>query len=163
MIHDKIIFGCYWTMSGEDKQFYLQALKEAANGLQEGGIPIGAVLVHNGKIIGSGRNKRIQKGSAILHGETDCLENAGRQPASVYSKCTLYTTLSPCSMCSGTILLYKIPRVVIGENQNFLGEEQLLKERGVEVVLLQDEETIKMMKSFIERSPSLWHEDIGEN
>lgn len=145
----------------EDQKFYQEALKEAKKGLIEGGIPIGAVLVHNGKIIGRGFNKRIQMGSAIRHGETDCLENAGRQKASVYAESTLYTTLSPCAMCSGTALLYKIPRIVIGENINFKGEEALLKSRGVEVVVLNDDETVQMMKGFIKENPALWNEDIG--
>lgn len=146
----------------EDKQFYQEALQEAKIGLSEGGIPIGAVLVYNGEIIGRGHNQRIQVGSVIRHGETDCLEKAGRLPASVYAQSTLYTTLSPCSMCSGTILLYKIPRVVIGEHLNFMGEEELLKSRGVEINLLNDPETIALMRSFIQENPNLWNEDIGE-
>ena len=144
------------------EKFIQAAIDEAQIGLAEGGIPIGSVLVYNNEIIGRGHNHRVQKGSAILHGEMDALENAGRQPASVYSQCTLYTTLSPCSMCSGAILLYKIPKVVIGENKTFLGEEQLLKERGVEVVVLDNEKCKKIMKEFIESNPELWNEDIGE-
>ncbi|MCB0650891.1 MAG: nucleoside deaminase [Saprospiraceae bacterium] len=137
------------------------AIDEAKKGLAEGGIPIGSVLVHNGKIIGRGHNRRVQKGSCILHGEMDALENAGRLPASVYRECTIYTTLSPCSMCSGAILLYGIPKVVIGENQTFVGEEKLLEDRGLEIVVLNDPQCIEMMKSFIRDRPELWHEDIG--
>ena len=144
------------------EKFLQAAIDEAQIGLIEGGIPIGSVLVSKNEIIGRGHNHRVQKGSAILHGEMDALENAGRQPASVYSQCTLYTTLSPCSMCSGAILLYKIPKVVIGENQTFLGEEELLKERGVEVVVLDNEECKRIMNEFIESNPELWNEDIGE-
>lgn len=146
----------------DDRRFYQEALKEARIGFSTGGIPIGAVLVHKGKIIGRGHNQRVQQGSVIRHGETDCLEKAGRLSPSVYAESTLYTTLSPCSMCSGTILLYKIPRIVIGENRNFMGEENLLKSRGVEVHLLDDEETIALMRSFIQENPTLWNEDIGE-
>ncbi|MDX5433796.1 MAG: nucleoside deaminase [Halomonas sp.] len=138
------------------------AIEEARMGLTEGGIPIGSVLVHRGEIIGRGHNRRVQSGSAVLHGEMDALEQAGRQPASVYRDCTLYTTLSPCPMCSGAILLYGIPRVVIGENQTFLGEEELLRSRGIEVEVLQLDECIDMMTHFIETSPELWNEDIGE-
>lgn len=142
---------------------YMQAaIDEAHQGLAEGGIPIGSVLVHRGEIIGRGRNRRVQSGSTVLHGEMDALENAGRQPASVYRNCTLYTTLSPCPMCSGAILLYGIPRVVVGENQTFLGEEELLRSRGVEVDVLELEACIDMMTRFIEASPGLWNEDIGE-
>lgn len=141
--------------------FMAAAIEEAEAGLAEGGIPIGSVLVHNGKIIGRGHNRRVQKGSAILHGEMDALENSGRRPASVYSQCTIYTTLSPCSMCSGAILLYKIPRVVIGENQTFMGEEELLKSRGVAVEVLQEPRCIELMRQFIAKKPSLWNEDIG--
>lgn len=142
--------------------FLLAAIEEAQKGLVEGGIPIGSVLVHQGKIIGRGHNKRVQQGSVVLHGEMDALENAGRQPASVYRECVLYTTLSPCPMCSGTILLYGIPKVVIGENQTFMGEEELLKSRGVEVVVLDDAACIEMMTRFIEQNRALWEEDIGE-
>ena len=141
--------------------FLEAAIEEARQGMQEGGIPIGSVLVHGGKIIGLGHNRRVQRGSAILHGEMDALENAGRQPASVYRESVLYTTLSPCSMCSGAILLYGIPRVVIGENQSFLGEEELLRSRGVSVEVLQNEECIRLMQEFIEQNPGLWNEDIG--
>jgi cytosine deaminase len=137
------------------------ALEEAQLGLAENGIPIGSVIVHDGRVIGRGHNRRVQKGSAILHGEMDALENAGRQPASVYKRCVLYTTLSPCSMCSGAILLYGIPKVVIGENKTFLGEEEWLRSRGVEVEVLQNETCIRMMERFIAEHPSLWNEDIG--
>ncbi|WP_339842804.1 nucleoside deaminase [uncultured Halopseudomonas sp.] len=130
--------------------------------MAEGGIPIGSVLVHDGRIIGRGHNRRVQQGSAILHGEMDALENAGRQSAAVYAASTLYTTLSPCAMCTGAILLYGIPRVVIGENQTFMGEEDLLRSRGVEVEVLQDEECIELMRSFIAANPELWNEDIGQ-
>lgn len=142
---------------------YMQAaLDEARQGLAEGGIPIGSVIVHQGRIIGRGHNRRVQQGSAVLHGEMDAFENAGRQPARVYSESVLYTTLSPCSMCSGAILLYGIPKVVIGENQTFLGEEALLRSRGVEVEVLQDAGCVEMMRRFIANSPALWNEDIGE-
>ncbi|GAB2772563.1 nucleoside deaminase [Salinimicrobium soli] len=143
-------------------EFLKVAIEEAKKGYREGGIPIGSVLVHNKEIIGRGHNRRVQKGSAILHGEMDALENAGRLPASVYRESTLYTTLSPCSMCSGTILLYGIPRVVIAENKTFLGEEELLRSRGVEVTVLDDTECIDLMRTFIEEKPELWNEDIGE-
>lgn len=142
-------------------QFLQAAIDEAKKGLAEGGIPIGSVLVHNGKIIGRGHNRRVQKGSCILHGEMDALENAGRLPASVYRECIIYTTLSPCSMCSGAILLYGIPKVVIGENQTFVGEEKLLEDRGLEIVVLNDPECIAMMQAFIREKPELWQEDIG--
>ena len=141
--------------------FMRTALVEALTGQTEGGIPIGSVIVHNGNIIGRGHNRRVQSGSAILHGEMDALENAGRQPASVYRDCVLYTTLSPCPMCSGAILLYGIPRVIIGENRTFMGEEELLRSRGVIVEVLQDEECICMMEEFIRQKPELWNEDIG--
>lgn len=143
-------------------KFLQEAIKEAQQGLQEGGIPIGSVIVHEGKIIGRGHNRRVQQGSAILHGEMDALENAGRQPAKVYKNSVLYTTLSPCPMCSGTILLYGIPKVVIGENKTFMGEEALLKSRGVEVEVVNDSTCIDMMESFIANKPELWNEDIGE-
>ena len=143
-------------------QFFREAIKEARLGLEERGIPIGSVLVHNGVIIGRGHNRRIQKGSVVLHGEMDALENAGRQPAHVYKACTLYTTLSPCPMCTGAILLYGIPKVIIGENQTFMGEEELLRSKGVEVVVLNDEACIEMMQLFIQNRPDLWNEDIGE-
>ena len=138
------------------------AIDEAQAGLAEGGIPIGSVLVHNGKIIGRGHNKRVQTGSPTLHGEMDALENAGRQPASVYQQSVIYTTLSPCSMCTGAILLYGIPKVVIGENQSFMGEEQLLTSRGVEVEVIDSDECKKMMYDFMAAKPELWNEDIGE-
>ncbi|ADR33679.1 CMP/dCMP deaminase zinc-binding protein [Sulfuricurvum kujiense DSM 16994] len=142
--------------------FMKEALLEAQKGLEEGGIPIGSVLVHNGKIIGRGHNRRIQKGSVILHGEMDALENAGRLSASLYKECTLYTTLSPCPMCSGAIALYGIPKVVVGENENFMGEEELLQSRGVTIDVLNDHNCIEMMKNFIHENPILWDEDIGE-
>jgi len=141
--------------------FLQVALAEARKGWDEGGIPIGSVLVHRGLIIGRGHNRRVQQGSAVLHGEMDALENAGRLQASRYRECTLYTTLSPCSMCSGAILLYGIPKVVVGENRSFVGEEELLRSRGVEVLVLQDVECIRLMQDFIAASPELWHEDIG--
>src|SRR5581483_9924945 len=137
------------------------AVAEAEQGRREGGIPIGAVIVHGGRIIGRGHNRRIQQGSAILHGEMDALERAGRQPASVYREATLFTTLSPCAMCSGAILLYGIRRVVVGENQTFMGEEALLRSRGVAVEVVQDERCVRMMREFIEARPDVWHEDIG--
>ncbi|SDM19974.1 cytosine deaminase [Catalinimonas alkaloidigena] len=143
-------------------EFMQAAIEEAQQGLREGGIPIGSVLVHKGKILGRGHNRRVQAGSVVLHGEMDALEHAGRQPASVYRDCTLYTTLSPCPMCSGAILLYGIPRVVIGENQSFLGEEALLRLRGVQVEVLQDSTCIALMARFMADSPELWNEDIGE-
>ena len=139
-----------------------EAFKEAKIGLEEGGVPIGAVLVHNGKIIGRGHNKRFQENSATLHGEMSALENAGRLPASVYKECVMYTTLSPCSMCTGAMILYGIPKVVIGENVNYMGEEECLKSRGINVTVLNDQECIKMMGDFIKDKPSLWNEDIGE-
>lgn len=141
--------------------FMQAAIEEARQGLAEGGIPIGAVIVHQGKIIGRGHNRRVQKGSAILHGEMDALENAGRLPASVYRESVLYTTLSPCVMCSGAILLYGIPKLVIGENQTFMGEEALLKSRGVEIEVRQDPACVAMMQDFIATHPELWNEDIG--
>ena len=138
------------------------AIDEALLGRSEGGIPIGAVLVHEGEILGRGHNRRVQMGSAIRHGETDALERAGRHPASVYRNSVMYTTLSPCSMCTGAILLYGIPKVIIGEHRTFLGEEELLRARGVEVVVLDDQRCVEMMRSFIADEPSLWNEDIGE-
>ena len=143
-------------------EFLQAAIEEAQRGLAEGGIPIGSVLVHQGRIIGRGHNRRVQQGSAILHGEMDALENAGRQSADVYKDAVLYTTLSPCAMCTGAILLYGIPRVVVGENQNFMGEETLLRSRGVQVDVRQDPECIQMMRDFIETRPDLWNEDIGK-
>jgi cytosine/creatinine deaminase len=141
---------------------YMQAaLEEARQGLGEGGIPIGSVLVHDGVIIGRGHNRRVQQGSAVLHGEMDALERAGRQPAQVYRESVLYTTLSPCPMCSGAIVLYGISKVVVGENRTFMGEEEWLTSRGVEVEVLQNEECIGMMSRFIADRPELWNEDIG--
>lgn len=142
--------------------FMQAALAEAQQGLEEGGIPIGSVIVHRGTIIGRGHNRRVQQGSAILHGEMDAFENAGRQPASVYAESVLYTTLSPCAMCSGAILLYGIPKVIIGENRTFMGEEALLRSRGVDVEVVQDEACIALMREFIASRPELWNEDIGE-
>src|SRR5262249_7596174 len=141
--------------------FMKAAVEEARRGFEEGGVPIGSVVVHRGKIIGRGHNRRVQKGSAVLHAEMDALENAGRQPARVYRECTIYTTLSPCAMCSGAILLYGIPHVVIGENQTFLGEEALLRSRGVVIDVLQDESCIGLMTDFVRSHPELWNEDIG--
>ena len=141
--------------------FLQAAIDEARQGLDEGGIPIGSVIVHDGRILGRGHNRRVQRGSSILHGEMDAFENAGRQTASVYSNSVLYTTLSPCPMCSGAILLYGIPRIIIGENQTFMGEEDLLRTRGVEVEVLQDEACIRLMRDFIAAKPELWNEDIG--
>ena len=138
------------------------AIDEAKAGLNEGGIPIGSVLVHEGKIIGRGHNKRVQTGSAVLHGEMDALENAGRLSAKVYQQSVIYTTLSPCSMCSGAILLYGIPKVVVGENVSFMGEEELLRARGVEVEVLDSAECKQLMADFIAQKPQLWNEDIGE-
>lgn len=138
------------------------AMEEAELGLAEGGIPIGSVLVHEGRIIGRGHNRRVQKGSPTLHGEMDALENAGRHPARVYRNATIYTTLSPCSMCSGAIALYGIPRVVIGENQTFLGEEDWLRGRGVRLEVVNDARCIELMRKFIAARPQLWNEDIGE-
>ena len=143
-------------------EFLQEAINEAKKGLEEGGIPIGSVIVYDGKIIGKGHNRRIQHGSVVLHGEMDALENAGRLPAQTYQNSVLYTTLSPCAMCTGAILLYGIRKVVIGENKTFLGEENLLKERGVKVVLADNQECKKMMEDFIESNPNLWNEDIGE-
>ena len=137
------------------------AVREAEAGLREGGIPIGSVLVYRNKILGGGHNRRVQKGSVVLHGEMDALENAGRQSAAVYRECVIYTTLSPCSMCTGAILLYGIPKVIVGENRTFRGEEDLLRSRGVEVTVLQDDTCIAMMERFIQERPELWNEDIG--
>ena len=137
------------------------ALDEARLGLREGGIPIGSVLVYEDRILGRGHNRRQQAGSVVLHAEMDTLERAGRQPAAVYRQCTLYTTLSPCAMCSGAILLYGIPQVLIGENRTFVGEEDLLRSRGVVVVVLQDPECERMLAQFIRTHPALWDEDIG--
>jgi cytosine deaminase len=142
-------------------EFMPAAIDEAKHGLREGGIPIGSVIVHDGKIIGRGHNRRVQRGSVVLHGEMDALENAGRQVAAVYRTCTLYTTLSPCPMCSGAILLYGIPHVIVGENTTFQGDEALLRSRGVVVDVLQDAECIALMTTFIADHPQLWNEDIG--
>ncbi len=144
-----------------NETFLREAYAEAQAGYNEGGIPIGSVLVHQGKIIGRGHNRRVQKGSVILHGEMDALENAGRLPAAVYRECELYTTLSPCPMCSGTILLYGIPKVIIGENKTFLGDEDLLRAKGVEVVLADNTDCYQLMQQFISKNPELWNEDIG--
>jgi cytosine/creatinine deaminase len=138
------------------------AIAEARAGLAEGGVPIGAALVVDGEILAVGRNKRVQEGSVIKHGETDCLENAGRLRASVYARSTMVTTLSPCDMCTGAILMYGIPRVVVGENRTFYGGEDLLRARGVEVVVLDNDECVAMMSEFIAANPELWYEDIGE-
>ncbi len=142
-------------------KFMKAAIEEAEKGLKEGGIPIGSVLAYHDRIIGRGHNRRVQAGSVVLHGEMDALENAGRQQATVYRECTLYTTLSPCAMCTGAILLYGIPKVVVGENITFRGEEDLLRSRGVLVEVLQDPLCIDMMSNFIKASPALWNEDIG--
>jgi cytosine deaminase len=141
--------------------FLSAAIDEASRGRAEGGIPIGAVLVHRGTIVGRGHNRRVQQGSAVLHGEMDALERAGRQPASVYRDSVMYTTLSPCAMCTGAILLYGIPHVVVGENRTFMGEEEWLRARGVRVDVVQDERCIRMMTEFIAAHPELWNEDIG--
>src|SRR5438105_14544170 len=141
--------------------FMRAAIDEAQTGAREGGIPIGSVLVHDGRIIGRGHNRRVQQASAVLHGEMDALENAGRQAARVYRASILYTTLSPCAMCSGAILLYGIPRVIVGENQTFMGEEDLLRARGVRVDVMQDERCVAMMRSFMAAHAELWNEDIG--
>ena len=142
-------------------QFMQAAVDQARQGMAEGGIPIGSVIVHNGRIIGKGHNRRVQQGSTVLHGEMDALENAGRQLASVYRESTIYTTLSPCSMCSGAILLYGIPTVIVGENLTFQGEEALLRSRGIDVQVLQNKDCIAMMRDFIKKKPQLWNEDIG--
>ena len=142
-------------------EFMQAAIDEARQGLAEGGVPIGSVIVHDGCILGRGHNRRVQKGSTVLHGEMDAFENAGRQPASIYRDCVLYTTLSPCPMCSGAILLYGIPKVIVGENRTFMGEEELLRSRGVQVNVLQDETCIGLMRDFIAAKPELWNEDIG--
>ncbi|HEV3409011.1 MAG TPA: nucleoside deaminase [Chthoniobacterales bacterium] len=141
--------------------FLQAAIEEAREGLREGGIPIGSVLVCDGKIIGRGHNQRVQKGSVIHHAEMNCLENAGRQRAEVYKRCVIYSTLSPCAMCSGAIILYQIPQVIVGENVTFLGAEETLRAHGVRVAVLQDAECIEMMRAFIRQHPALWNEDIG--
>lgn len=146
----------------DDDDFLALAIEQARIGRDEGGVPIGAVLVADGRVLGAGHNRRVQLGSAIRHGETDALEAAGRLPASVYRRSTMYTTLSPCDMCSGAILLYGIPRVVIGENRTFLGAEELLRSRGVEVVNVDSDECVALMDAFIAAHPEIWNEDIGE-
>ena len=146
----------------EHHEFMKDAVHEAKLGLAEGGIPIGSVLVIDGKIVGRGHNRRVQKGSAVLHAEMDCLENAGRLSAKEYQKSILYSTLSPCDMCSGAALLYGIPTIVVGENKNFQGPEEYVRSRGVDVIILDDDECITMMKDFIKDRPDLWNEDIGE-
>ena len=144
-----------------DEELLAVAIREARTGLAEGGIPIGAALAHDGVLLGSGHNKRVQLGSPTRHGETDCLENIGRLPATTYAASTMATTLSPCDMCTGAILLYGIPRVIVGENRTFMGGEDLLRSRGVEVVVVDSEECIAMMRDFIAAQPELWNEDIG--
>ncbi|MEX2323768.1 MAG: nucleoside deaminase [Acidimicrobiia bacterium] len=143
-------------------EFLTAAIDEARQGRTEGGIPIGSVLVIDGEIVGRGHNRRVQQGSAILHGEMDALEGAGRLPAAAYRRATIYTTLSPCDMCSGAILLYGVPKVIVGENRTFLGAEDHLRSRGVEVVVVDDQECIALMEAFIAEEPGLWNEDIGE-
>jgi cytosine/creatinine deaminase len=150
------------VLSTEDARFLDLAIDQARKGRAEGGIPIGAVLVADGKVLGAGRNRRVQHGSAIRHGETDALENAGRLQARVYARATMYTTLSPCHMCTGAVLLYGIRRVVIGENKTFMGAEDLLRAQGVELVVAQSSECISLMQTFIRDHPALWNEDIGE-
>ena len=142
--------------------YLLAAIEEAELGVAEGGIPIGSVIVHQGKIIGRGHNRRVQKGSTVLHGEMDALENAGRLPAEVYRHSVLYTTLSPCPMCSGAILLYNIPHVIIGENRSFMGEEALLASRGVKIEVVDDPACLALMRRMMAEKPALWNEDIGE-
>lgn len=149
-------------ISEMDERFLDIAFQQARTGRDEGGIPIGAVLVSEGRLLATGRNRRVQLGSAIRHGETDCLENAGRLPASVYMRSTMYTTLSPCHMCSGAILLYGITRVVVGENHTFMGAEDLLRQNGVVVEVIDDERCRQIMAEFINTHPSLWNEDIGK-
>lgn len=148
-------------MNGVRDEFLMAALAEARLGLSEGGIPIGSVLTLDGRIIGRGHNRRIQDGSVIHHAEMNCLENAGRLKASTYARCTLYSTLSPCAMCSGAVLLYKIPRVVVGENINFTGPEEYLRSQGVELRIAQDAECIELMRRFIQEQPEVWFEDIA--
>jgi len=147
---------------GWERQYLDAAIEEAERGLAEGGIPIGAALVHHGRIIGRGHNRRVQQGSAVLHGEMDALERAGRKPGAIYRECVLYTTLSPCAMCTGAVLLYGIPHVVVGENKTFLGEEALLRGRGVIVEVVQDPRCITLMERFISEHPELWNEDVGK-
>ena len=148
-------------MTANQHEFLKAAIAEAEQGLREGGIPIGSVLVHGGRIIGRGHNRRVQNGSAVLHGEMDALENAGRLKPAIYRESVLFTTLSPCAMCSGAILLYRIPHVIVGENQTFVGEEALLRSRGVRVDVLQDPTCVQLMRRFIDAHPELWNEDIG--
>lgn len=148
-------------MNPNQHEFLKAAIAEAEHGLREGGIPIGSVLVHGGRIIGRGHNRRVQKGSAVLHGEMDALENAGRLKPAIYRESVLFTTLSPCAMCSGAILLYRIPHVIVGENQTFVGEEELLRSRGVRVDVIQDPSCVQLMRAFIDAHPELWNEDIG--
>jgi len=150
------------ALSQEDRRWLDVAIAEARSGRDEGGIPIGAAVVADGVLLAGGHNRRVQHGSTIHHGETNALENAGRQPASVYRRATMYTTLSPCDMCTGAMLLYGIPRVVVGENVTFMGGEDLLRSRGVEVILADDEQCKELMRDFIAASPELWNEDIGE-
>lgn len=145
-----------------DEELLAHAIKAAQAGAATGGVPIGAALIVDGEVLATGHNKRVQEGSPIKHGETDCLANAGRLPASVYAKATMVTTLSPCDMCTGAILLYKIPRVIVGENSTFVGGEDYLRSRGVEVVVLDNQECIDMMDTFIAAHPDIWNEDIGE-
>ena len=149
-------------LSEQDRRWLDVAIAEARTGRDEGGVPIGAALVVDGEVVGAGRNRRVQQGSAIRHGETDALEDAGRLAASVYRRATMYTTLSPCHMCTGAILLYEIPRVVMGENRTFVGAEDLLRSHGVEVVNLDSEECVRLMQDFIAEHPEIWYEDIGE-
>lgn len=149
-------------MTHMDQQYFMaEALREARQGLQEGGIPIGSVLVVDGQIVGRGHNRRIQRGSAVLHAEMDCLENAGRLSPADYRRAVLYSTLSPCDMCSGAVMLYGIPRVVVGENVNFQGPEAYLRQRGVDAEVLNDHDCIALMRDFIQSHPELWSEDIG--
>jgi len=150
-------------LSSDDRRGLDAAIAEARTGRDEGGIPIGSALMIDGEIVGRGHNRRVQNGSVVLHAEMDCLENAGRLRASAYARATLYTTLSPCDMCTGAALLYGIPRVVIGENATFMGGEGLLRTRGVETVLVDDQECVAIMRDFIEAEPELWNEDIGED
>jgi cytosine/creatinine deaminase len=150
------------TVVTTDAEFLELAIAEAKAGLAEGGVPIGAALIVDGEVLAVGRNKRVQEGSVIKHGETDCLENAGRLRASVYARATMVTTLSPCDMCTGAILMYGIPRVIVGENRTFYGGEDLLRSRGVEVVVIDNAECFTMMSEFIAAHPELWYEDIGE-
>jgi len=146
----------------EHNKFLQLAIEQAHKSYSEGGIPIGSVIVHQGEVIGSGHNMRVQAGSPILHGEMSALENAGRRGAKIYRECSIYTTLSPCSMCTGAILLYEIPQVIIGENQSFMGEEALLKSKGVEVIVMNSLACKELMRDFIAKYPHLWQEDIGE-